>query len=385
MIAKNKVPNVNRHILRQCREQIGLDIEEAQNKTTKKLGAIEEGKENPTFLQLEKLAELYRVPQWVFLRDNLPDRYDFGPRILSFRRAGLNDPASADNHKIRVITVGVERFRELVLELREDMGETVEPFSPPSLDTDMPRLARTVREWLGHTTGNHDFEKWKQAFEKKNIFVFLTDKYVGWSKVNASLRGFSIHREILPIIVINDSDVKAAQSFTLFHELGHLLHKESVIDVAGADDLSHLSQQREEKWCNEFAGEVLMPRETFSQAIPEMTGQKKKDLDSMDRAAKYFKVSSYACAVRMFQLQTINQQQFSKMANWLKERYERTRQQKRAPVSRNIAGEKFRQYGGIYSRAVVQAYRNQEIGLHKLCKLFGLKRAVYAKRLEELV
>lgn len=385
MIAKHRVPNINHRILRQCREQIGLDIEEAQSKVTKTLGAIEEGKENPTFRQLEKLAELYRVPQWVFLRDSLPERYDFEPRILSFRRAGFNDPTSTDDHKIRVITVGVERFRELVLELRTDMGETIEPFSPPSLDTDIPRLARTVRGWLGHATGNHDFEQWKQTFEAKDIFVFLTGKYSGWSKVEASLRGFSIHKETLPIIVINDSDAKAAQSFTLFHELGHLLHKESVIDAAGADDLSHLSQQKEEKWCNELAGEILMPKETFSREIPEMTGQEKKDLGSMDRVAGKFKVSSYACAVRMFQLQEISQQQFSRTANWLNERYERTRQQGRHPVRRNIPREKFRQYGGIYSRAVVQAYRNQEIGLHKLCKLFGFKRAVHAKELEKLV
>ena len=55
------------------------------------------------------------------------------------------------------------------------------------------------------------------------------------------------------------------------------------------------------------------------------------------------------------------------------------------PLKRNMAKEMLNQYGSIYSRVVVQAYREQEIGLHKLCKLMGIKKASDALKLESLV
>ena len=70
-MATQRVENVKPHILRQCREQIGLSIAQAQKKAgLKTLEKIEQGETKPTFNQLEKLAERYHVPQWVFLRRN---------------------------------------------------------------------------------------------------------------------------------------------------------------------------------------------------------------------------------------------------------------------------------------------------------------------------
>ena len=46
--------------------------------------------------------------------------------------------------------------------------------------------------------------------------------------------------------------------------------------------------------------------------------------------------------------------------------------------SRNRPKEVFAQYGRIYSRAIFQAYYNQDLGLKKLCQLFDLKRPSYA-------
>ena len=113
-VAGHRISRVNHHIFRQCREQIGLSIEQAQKKTCKTLEEIEEGKTNPTFCQLEKIAHLYHVPPWVFLRNELPEQYDYGRHMPSFRRFVADSPIFSD-YKIRVITANVERFRELIL------------------------------------------------------------------------------------------------------------------------------------------------------------------------------------------------------------------------------------------------------------------------------
>ena len=351
------------------------------------LDKVEQGERNPTFKQLRTLSKLYNVPRWVFLRENLPDQYNFSQHMPAFRQFANSSPVFSQ-YKVRYITASVERLREFILDLRIDMEEEIEHFSPPTVTEQIPRLARLVREWLGLTELAYPFEDWKNACEDKEIFVFLTSKYNNWSKVDPSLfRGFSIYKEQLPIIVINDSDARAAQSFTLLHELGHLLHKESVIDET-TDDIQN--EHGSEVWCNRFAGEMLMPKDDFIQNTQgfEITGEVDKDVAHIDAIAKTFKVSSHAFAVRMRQLKKINQQQYQIIARYLNEKYMESleiRRDANSPMQRNIPKEKLRQYGSIYSSTIVQAYRDQEISLHRLCQIFSFKKTSDAFKLNDLI
>ena len=381
-----RVIDINPEVLRQCREQVGLSHADV-GKKIKLIVDIEEGKQHPTFKQLDTLSELYNVPRWVFLRENLPDEYNFSQHMPAFRQFANSSPAFSQ-YKVRYITASVERFREFILDLRIDMEEEIEPFSPPTVTEQVPQLARLVKEWLGLTDLAYPFDKWKKACEDKEIFVFLTSNYNSWSKVDLSVfRGFSIYKEQLPIIVINGSDAQAAQSFTLLHELGHLLHKESAIDET-TDSIQN--EHGSEAWCNEFAREMLMPRDVFIRKTQEfeITGEVDKDVAHIDAIAKTFKVSSDACAVRMLRLGKINQQQYQVIKEYLNEKYieiKELRRKANIPMRRNIPKEKLHQYGSIYSSTIVQAYRDQEISLHRLCQIFGFKKTSDAFKLNDLI
>ena len=387
-MARLRVEQINQAILRECREQIGLSLEQAQKKepNLKNIEKIEKGEVRPTFNQLAKLAGLYHVPQWVFLKEELPNRYRFKKSIPAFRQFA-DSSHNFDDHSVRVVTANVARFRELILELRNDMEEPIPPFSPPAVTSDIPKLALSVRKWLGRSEiESCKFEHWKNAFEDKGVFVFMTSKFRGWSKVDPNLfRGISIYKSRLPIIVINNSDALRAKSFTLFHELGHLLKQQSVFDVEGSS-----SQSGSEGWCNTFAGEVLMPQTIFRQETKafSLTETVQEQLRQIRMISEKFYVSPYACAVRMQHLNIVDRQRYEAIANLLKEEYRQsteTQRNRNVPMSRNIAKEVFDQYGGIYSRVVVQAYQNRDIGLHKLCKLLSIKRASHALKLQDLL
>ena len=372
-----KVENVNPEVLRKCREQIGLRLLDVKKKVPK-IAAIEQTEWKPTFKQLDTLAELYKVPRWVFISESLPEEYQFS-RNFSFRKFADDYEEIFSDAEIRRVTAMVERFRNLVLELREDMDEPVEPFDPPPLgpDASAPSVAEQVRGWLKCSGENLDFQEWKEKLEEKNIFIFITSKYKGWSHVGERrFRGLAIYHSTLPII-INNSDTRKAQTFSLFHELGHLLRKKSEIDEWEDDN------QNVETWCNELAANVLMPVEAFQHAT---RGHQIDDLKDVSNIAKSFKVSDYACLVRMKQLQIIDSETYQKLAAKLREFYQEQRRslkESNSPISRNRSREVLNQYGHIYTRAIFQAYHNQEIGLHKLCKLFGLKRASDALKLEK--
>jgi Zn-dependent peptidase ImmA (M78 family) len=371
-----RVENINKDILRQSREQIGLSLSIVAKKVAK-ISAIEKGEQKPTFKQLDTLAEFYKVPRWVFISDQLPEKYQFDKAIPAFRQLTDSNADVFSDHKVRSLTARVDRFRKMIIELLEDMGEIVPVFNPPKVSKNAApdHASKQVRDWLNLSHDSLAFAGLKEMLEGKGIFVFMTSKYKGWSHIDKLLfRGMTIYHSRLPIIIINDSDAKKAQSFTLFHELGHLLRKESTID--DWDDYHNTV----EPWCDELAGNVLMPAEQILSAVDNI-----EDLDAVKDIAKRFQVSPYACLVRLRQMQIIDQNTYEDFEAKLKEEYRKLQKKLKESdggPSRNRPREILNQYGRIYTTAIFQAYHNQEIGFHKLCRLFDLKNPSYALELE---
>lgn len=371
---KERVENINKKILKQCREQIGLELPIVAKKIPK-IADIEQGEQKPTFGQLNTISELYKVPRWVFVADTLPQKYQFNTAVPAFRQFASSNPDIFSEPKVRGLVTKLERYRELIIDLRDDMGEPIELFEPPVLrnDSSPEVVANQVREWL-NVSGNLDFINWKEELEKKGVFVFLTSKYKGWSHIESEVfRGLALYYTKLPIIIINDSDAKKAQSFTLFHELGHLLRKENAID-------DWRPNQNIEKWCDRLAGNVLMPTEQLKNAFPDRI-----TLDLIKDIAKRFHISAWACLVKVSQLKMIESNVYQKYEAQLKEEYQQYQKKLKASKggpARNRPKEILQQYGNIYTKAVFQAYYNKDIGLHKLTRLFDLKKASYVFELE---
>ncbi len=375
-----KVKNINPEILRKCREQIGLSLSDVGSKIPK-IADIEKGEWEPTFKQLTKLAELYSVPRWVFTCKSLPERYRFD-QDPSFRKFSDNDEETFSHTRIRRLTVMVERFRDFILDLRDDMDELVEPFDPPELEPydSASSVARRVRNWLGCERENLNFQQWKEKLEEKNIFIFTTSKYSEWSHVEQNqFRGLAIYHSILPIIIINSSGYRKAYAFSLFHELGHLLSKKSEIDKW---------QETDESWCDELAANVLMPAKEFNNFSDIVLQYESTNLKDVRKIAKEFKVSDYACLIRMRQLQVISSKTYKRLKGELIELYNRIvteRNSKDTRIKRVRSKEVLDQYGHIYTKAVFQAYQNQDIGLNRLCSMFNLKKVSDALELEKRV
>lgn len=374
------VTNSNPKILRQCREQLNLNIDDVKTKIPT-IVDIEKGDRHPTFNQLDILEKLYKVPRWVFISEFLPARYQFKEVCPAFRQFADSPGEIFDNFKARSLTATVSQLRDLIMEFQEDMDEPVDSFASPALQKNISPegAAKEVRKWLQVSEENFDFSQWKEKLEKKNIFIFMTSKYKGWSHIDKEIfRGLAIYYSTLPVIIINDSDAKKAQSFTLFHELGHLLRQESSIDGWNTH-----RQRQTEKWCDQFAGSVLIPAESVQDVDRNIN-----NLGFIDKIAKKFKVSPYACLVRMKQLEIISQTTYETFETALTARYkEQQKKFKDQPGGppRNRPTEVLNQYGRIYANIVFQTYKNGDIGLHKLCKLFDLKRASHALQLEKLL
>jgi Zn-dependent peptidase ImmA (M78 family) len=116
-------------------------------------------------------------------------------------------------------------------------------------------------------------------------------------------RGFAIADGLAPLIFVNGADTKAAQMFTLAHELAHIWIGESALSDVQA---SWVSGHKVERWCNQVAAELLVPI-----AVLKDEYRKSTDLDTeVARLAKYFKVSTLVILRRIHDAGGLTQEQF---------------------------------------------------------------------------
>ena len=179
-------------------------------------------------------------------------------RTLANQKAELS-PA------IKALIERVEYQRAVYLSLREDMDlEDQIQFSPPDLTGKGPAAAAAwVRDWLSLGDKN-DFDSYRKAVEAKGVLVFRSNGYAGkWKIPKASaVLGFSLYHAQCPVIFVRKQVSPAPQSFTLFHELAHLLlHRASVID----DEADLQADTGLEREANAFAGLLLVPGHFLNQ------------------------------------------------------------------------------------------------------------------------
>ena len=105
-------------------------------------------------------------------------------------------------------------------------------------------------------------------------------------------------------IYVNEYESVVRQRFTIAHELGHfILHKKDYINKTTIEYDQIFFRKNEltqkEKEANDFAGEILMPKENVYQAI-------KDGKNTVNKLAEFFQVSSSAARYRAFKLNLIS-------------------------------------------------------------------------------
>jgi Zn-dependent peptidase ImmA (M78 family)/transcriptional regulator with XRE-family HTH domain len=265
-----RIQTINPERIRWCCDDRGITpeqlAEEAGIAQATMQAALEEGK-GLTFQQLRRIAEYFNRGILFFLEEGeVREEQVHTPQFRTITNQKPDLPGT-----VQALIERVEHQREVYLTLREDLDDEPITFQPPDVPNDSVPAARIARQWLG-LNGQKSFDEYRAAVEDKGILVFRSNGYAGKWQISkqSPIAGFAIYNEVCPVIFVRKEDAEARQTFTLMHELGHiLLHRRSFIDEQ-EDLYSYTGHERE---ASVFAGRVLIPderlRDVNVQAKPE--------------------------------------------------------------------------------------------------------------------
>ncbi|MCY3806355.1 MAG: XRE family transcriptional regulator [bacterium] len=310
------VAHVNPAVLQWAADRADLGSDDLSRSLRQSVSTVErwlDGSSAPTFSQAQKLAKRLRVPfGYLFLADPPVDELP----IPDFRRApgGAYRRPSVD---LRDVIADVLRHQDWYRDFRVGADEPPLPVvgrfstqAPVSaVAADIALSLNLDSEVRCETQRDRFLRAFVRQVEALGILVMRNG--VVHQATNRPLRveefrGFSIADPMAPVIFINNADSHSAQIFTLAHELAHIWVGEGGISDADltipGGGSTHI-----EAYCNEVAGEVLLPWDRIADSWKRRTSSESEWLGGV---AAEFRVSTVMVARQLWTHGAISRQRF---------------------------------------------------------------------------
>lgn len=329
------MPNVNPEVLSWARETAGLSPDDAVKKlqlrdargvaAVDRLAALETGADHPTRPMLSRMARAYRRPLIALYLDTPPRSVQRG---TDFRTFAGDRSATQDALAQALVRDAVARQGLVRAQLEDDEASEVEFIGTVALSDGRRAASATleavVNGTISQAPGNArpEFDPLRDAVEGRGVFVLLQgDLGSHHTDIDTeAFRGFALADRLAPFIVINDNDAHTAWSFTLLHEVVHLLLGKTGISGSRAETET-------ERFCNDVASEYLLPQSAIDDFW--MDHMEYDELaDAIGRIASEWNVSRALIAYRLHRSRRIDNRLYQRLAEmfhrqWLQERQRR--------------------------------------------------------------
>jgi len=306
---------VNPRLIRWAREREDLtqaDVARRLNVKQERLEAWEEGTDRPTFKQAQTLAQKLGIPfGYLYLSD--PPHEELA---LPDLRTVADEPARPPSPELSALLSDVLALQEWYRDYLEQEGAEPVTFIGRFSATNgaqPEQVAAEISTTFGVNTQMREragnWEGFLRLFvansEAQGVMV-LRSGVVGNNGHRAlsvqEFRGFAISDDLAPLVFINGQDAKAAQIFTLAHEIAHLWLGESGISNPNYSQLSREQSNTIERVCNRIAAELLVPSEDFRR---RWSGTAPID-ENLHQLASHYRVSAFVVLRQAYDLQQIN-------------------------------------------------------------------------------
>ncbi|WP_298485134.1 ImmA/IrrE family metallo-endopeptidase [uncultured Maribacter sp.] len=269
------------------------------------------GTKKPTIKQLEDFTHKVHVPfGYMFL--NQPPQEEIP---IPFFRTGNSQREMVSLNVYHTIQIIKERQNWLTNYLQESEYPDLEFVGKYNVNSDYKEVVNDIRNTLNLTVNwASKLGTWEQALDHLTLQIEEIGIIVNFNGIVGNntrrkipvdeCRGFVIVNNKSPFLFINSADAKAAQMFTLIHELAHIWLGES----AGFDNKQMLpADDPIEKFCDKVAAEFLVPEIFFK--------EKWNSTQNIKYLSRVFKVSPIVIARRALDLKLMSRTSFFQFYN----------------------------------------------------------------------
>jgi len=314
------IPSKN---LKIARERMNISVADAAKKmnikNTQQLIAAENGESHITFVQLNKAAKIYDIPLGYFYLDEMP--IDDTP-ITDYRMNPNYYGLPKSTELIKTINTAI-KHREEIIDIAANLGNKIPVFDTQrTIDEDVETVGVRIRQLFPDKCFASKSDILNRLISQlENIGIFVTR--IGGEAHNKvsyeEFDGAAMYFDTLPIILLNVIDAQVNKNrivFTIFHELAHLVLKNSALTNFYFDDdnsLLNSNMKKVETFCNNAAAAALLPKQRLYRDFED---------SSIYELAEKYRVSKYVVTIRLKNLKLISQLECDKLLAKFKKEYE---------------------------------------------------------------
>lgn len=266
------------------------------------------GDAQPTLKQLEAFARATHTPMGYFFLPQPPILNLPIPDFRTLKDQTLGEPSIELLDTLYLCEQRQEWYRDYA---RVHGLKPLAFVASVSLEHAPETVAAAIRESLGlGEAQRRTMATWSEALrylvsQAEELGILVMASAIVGSNSHRKLhvdefRGFVLVDEWAPLVFLNAADSKAAQMFTLAHELAHIW-----LGASGVSDsiAGEIPEQAIERWCNRVAAEILVPLQDLRAEYDETVAL----TSEIQRLARVFKVSTLVALRRVFDAGLIDQ------------------------------------------------------------------------------
>ena len=385
-MGSQKMVHINPKVLKWAIEGSGWDAEELAEKINIRSELIKRWETQDEAIkvsELRKISKAIKRPLSVLLLPEQPEE----KRLPDYRKMSGSNVKKISKDTLDVIR-DARYVQSNARELFEMRSENARPNITPRTTKDDPEtVAETERKALGLEFKKQNSKKidelvrrtysdLKEKIESRNILVMQAAMDID------EIRGFSLTNKDPGVILVNSRDDVRPQLFTLLHEYAHLLLNAGGTCITNSENF----EDREggqgasvERWCNNFAGAVIMPKEDFMKELNLRAEQKPGSV--VNDLSKIFFATKTATVVRILNLLGNDSRKSEYMEYYREIVSEPILPKKRGggKGDRNLVKECIDHNGTRYVRLVVDSKRRDLITIVDMIKYLDLKTKHFEK------
>jgi Zn-dependent peptidase ImmA (M78 family) len=376
-----------------ARERAGMSVAhlaDALDEMPDRVRAWEEGFEFPTFGKAEKIAKRLRIPLG-FLFLSAPPAADVP--LPDLRTESGERPEHPSLDLIEIVQSTLLKQQWYSEYLQDTKGKRLRFVGSINLKTKPADAADAIRSVLAIDKDMRDkcktWEKFKAEFIRRTeeLGILVMQSGVAGYRRHLSVRefrGFAVVDDLAPAIFINSRDAKAAQIFTVAHELVHIWLGESGVSNPDPRKRSDEETNGIEQFCNKVAAELLVPTKEFYLYWKHIQTLEQ----NLRRLVHHFRVSRFVAVRQAYELKRIDKQQYLNYLEknkglWTpKGEIGRDEEERGGP---QFYSEFTRQHSKTLVDGVLRALGQNRITYRDASALFGIRIATLKKVADRLI